>query len=203
MSPFRALVVVGLTVLPLAVHAQAVEPEWRVINATPPKVIPLYAGGENPFPQIAEENAPQPTVAQPQNFDAAAEEAKMNLANALAKARSLIGSDRVYQPDLSGIRFGGRVVGDAGPKVFFNGQWVGTGKTIVVPVKGVAEAYEAIQRLEELDPELARSVSEELSNRISNVSTETLKITAIGESNVTLTGSAGKKHVISLSRSGW
>lgn len=202
MISVRALVVAGCLVLPLAAHAQSVEPEWRAINTSPPKVIPLYAGGENPFPQVVEPEAPV-VVNQVGVVVTGDDTDKMNLANALANARSLIGSDKVYQPDLSGIRFGGRVEGDAGPKVFFNGKWVGMGKTIVVPVKGVAEAYESIKRLEELDPELAQTVSEELSSRISSVSTETLKITDIAETKVTLTGSKGKRHVISLSRSGW
>lgn len=161
--------------------AQSVEAEWRVISPVSATVVPSYTAGPNPFPTRAE--AAQQPAAQEESAESVAARGK---AEALARARDLIDSNKVFRPNVQGIVFDGYISGKNGDKVFRNGHWMGLGDGIQVPVKGADAAYQTIEQLKEIDPATAEEVSKELTARLTSSPLVTLKVSKISPKEVTL-----------------
>lgn len=176
-----------LALLPGAAFAQNMEAEWRVINTVSATTLPDYQGLPNPFPMMAE-TAP---VVEEVTVEPEISEAERTKAEVLARARTLIGSNAVFRANVEGIVFDGYMKGQQGEKVFAAGKWHGIGSKFNVPVKGAEQAYQIIQSLRDLDPQLADEVTGELNSRLSSSSRLELKITNISNKEVTLSGTGG------------
>lgn len=161
--------------------AQSVEAEWRVVSNVSATTVPRYDNGANPFPVRAD--APQ----EPQKDETAEDSATRKKAEALARARDLINSNKVFRPNVQGLVFDGYISGKGGEKVFHNGQWIGVGSGIQVPVKGADSAYQTIEQLKAIDKGTADEVAKELNDRLSSSPLVTLRISQISAKEVILT----------------
>jgi hypothetical protein len=162
--------------------AQDVEAEWRAVSDVSATLVPGYVTGSgNPFPMRTATTQNTKTV------DEAAEEAARTKAEALARGRKLINSDKVFLPNVEGVDFNGYVAGKGGEEVLRDNKWMAVGEAVSVPVKGAAVAYKTIEDLRQIDREMADELAKELDSRLSSSPMIKLRIVKITPKDVTLT----------------
>lgn len=177
--------------------AQSVEAEWRVTNEVSPTVVPLYKQQANPFP-VREEVKVE--MEEPLPEDQVAAEAQYR-AGVIARARDLLNSNKVFKPDTSSIVFDAYLKTGEGERVLYDDNWLAIGESIDAPVKGAQEAYDTIREVENVDADMAKTLRDELQTRLSSASTIAMKIIAITEENVVVSG-GGTRLVVEIRQGG-
>lgn len=150
--------------LAAAVHSPVFAQEailWRVTNTQAATIVPAYAGQPSPFPSKATVSATTP------DLTAEEEEQRRLKAEALQKAEQLLASRLAITPEMRAISVGGRIEGEADPKVLINDQWVGVHTKVWVMVTKSPKALDAIKTLRDYDSAAADELDRRLSASIS------------------------------------
>lgn len=178
-----------LSLLPLAwASAQSQEPEWRVTNPYPPRVIPLYNGQPNPFPYKIEEAAP---VIQISDEALAAAEAERTLNKLRSNAEDAVRSGNALLPDTSKLSVGGYLKGARGEMVLMNGNWYGVGQKVRVPSIINPETIHRLESLKGVDDELMTRLATQLDQRRREEQAGNLTLHRITAKEITFKGPLG------------
>ena len=171
-------------------HAQTTEAEWRVVNDITPTVIPSFLlETPNPFPTKPLPVAPPEPVVPLLDEAALREQQKGEVLQTL---RNIMQDKTAFTANTEGVSFSGYMEGMNGRKVLYNGRWLREGDKIDVSVKGSNEVFKMLEKLKEFDPDMAKSMSTDFQQRVSNNRTE-LKIININKGKATL--SDGQKTI--------
>lgn len=170
--------------------AQSQEPEWRVSNANPPRVVPLYAGQSNPFPLKEPPPAvlPPPVLEEPE-----VDEAAQALLEAQERAQSAVRSSSALLPNLTGVNPDGYLAGLKGPMVLLGGRWYGPNHSVAVPVNINPAATAAVEELKELDNQLYEQLLAELNAKLAAQGSVNIRIKAIAPDEVTFATPMGDR----------
>ena len=163
-----------LLLVPTLALAQGQEPEWRVVNTNPPRVVPLYTGQANPFP-IKQEPAPV-VIEQPV---AELDEATKALEAAREAAQQAVRSPKALVPVVRDLKPNGYLNGPRGPMALLNNRWYTVGQGANVPNRINPETLAIIDRLAELDEALRASLRQNLAEKLSSNPTSQAKIKSI------------------------
>jgi len=196
-------VLLSSAALPLLGYTQSAELLWRVVNPAA-EVVPTFADDPSPFPQKQEDlTAYDATDVTLTAEELAEREQNRRAAVLLAEVRTLIQSNQLFQAKITGLMVQGVVMAQAKTLALIDGTWLGVGDKLAVPIEGVASVFDLLAQLNQIDPELADVVRQELNTRLTTNPVMQLTVHSITANQVILADTQGQQHILNLVASGW
>jgi hypothetical protein len=172
-----------------AVHGQNIEPEWRVVNTEPARVVPSVENSPNPFPTAQ--------VVEVVSASAVLDEGALEHMSLLVKLESQIKQGNIFVPAVNRIRFYGYMDGPRGGTVLYSGRWAKVGDTVPVDVQISAGIIENIAQVTAYSAEDGARLQSTVQNLKKDHAM--LRITALDAQKATL-NSGNQKYIVYINR---
>lgn len=198
---------VGVFMLaPAQAQAQSVEALWRIENVLEPTVPPAYNNNISPFPikQRPVERVVEPEQPEIDPQEAArAQSRALRAASLLSQIREILRNDSAFSEDVSGVKVAATSLGFNNNRALINGQWVGVGEEVRVPVVAAERVTSLLAQLEGLDSRLADIVRDGVEERLQASREATIEIVRIEPERVIFKNNRDKDIVISFQAQDW
>lgn len=188
--------------------AKAQESLWKTVNPHQIQDVPSYSGGLSPFPQKqkqVEELAFEQVVGTSEleviEESSQLTEAERNTALAtsiLAELKDFLDNEEVYIPNFTDVVIEAIAKSDGNYITLIDGDWLKISDSIYVPVDEAADALGLLERLRDVDQELATTVEEAVLERTEDNMQEEAKIVGIEDDKVIFEDNYGEMHVINF-----
>lgn len=171
----------------VSIHAEGLL--WKTTSRYQPRVVPPYVGQESPFPPVV---LSQQVDAQegPTLEDLEVERQQQE---AIDKATQLIASPEALVPYMEGAVIGGMVQGVNGRKILVGNEWIGPGMSMNVRLMASEAVRDAIRRVSDFNPDMAKSLTEQVSLRLRQTPLTRMKLKDIQKDTLVLVGEYGVK----------
>lgn len=189
--------------------ANAQESLWKTFNEFPDREVPAYSGGLSPFPQKQEKidelefekvKGPISDIETIEADDSLTDQEKrlMLTTSILAEIKSFLAEESIYIPNLKSLVVEAVAKANGQYKALIKKQWRVVGDTLNVPVDEAKGALELLERLRDVDENLARTVEDAVMKRTSGKSYEILKIDEILDDRVVFSDTLGEIYVVNF-----
>ncbi|HAG52611.1 MAG TPA: hypothetical protein DCL21_02375 [Alphaproteobacteria bacterium] len=186
----------------------AQESLWKTFNDFSGQEVPSYNGGLSPFPQkqkkIEELEFEQAEpVSEIEIIEADVnltdqEKRLMLTTSILAEIKSFLEEEAVFVPNLDSIIVEATAKASGVYKALIKKRWVSVGDSLDVPVDEARDALDLLDRLREVDEQLAETVENAVLSRTTGGATESIKVTEITEDKVEFRGTDNHKYVVNF-----
>lgn len=203
----RKLFIIMISLVLGVSSAYAQESLWKTFNPFPDQEVPSYNGGLSPFPQKQkkveeiefEQTSQVLTEIQELEDDMSLTDQERRLmltTSILAEIKSFLDSESVFIPDLSDIVVEATAKAKGKYKALIKKKWMSVGTEVRVPVNEARDALNLLDRLREVDEQLAETVENAVLERTSGRGEQTIIITEITNDKVVFEGEDKEQYVV-------
>lgn len=185
----RGLAVMAGTLLCVP-FAQADGLLWKSTSRYQPSIVPPYTGQDTPFPNVAVPTEQPAGEAGPTLEDMEVERLQQE---AVEHATQLINSPQALVPYLEGAVVGGMVQGAGGRKILIGNEWIGPGMSMNVRLMASEAVREAINKVSDFNQDTAKSLKEQLAQRLQQTPVTKMKLKEIRTDSLVLVGDYGQQ----------
>lgn len=189
--------------------ANAQESLWKTFNPFPDREVPAYSGGLSPFPQKQESvdelefeqtSAPLEDIEIIETDASLSEQEKrlMLTTSILAELKSFLSEESIFIPNLERVVVEAIAKGNGKRKALIQRRWRSVGDSIKVPVDEARGALELLDRLRDVDDQIANTVESAVMARTQGKGEETIKIEEILNDRVIFKGTDGQEYVVNF-----
>ncbi|PPR08660.1 MAG: hypothetical protein CFH44_00839 [Proteobacteria bacterium] len=189
--------------------AFAQESLWKTFNQFPDQEVPSYNGGLSPFPQ-KQKKVEELEFEQANQVISNIEELEEDISlsdnerrlmlttSILAEIKSFLEEESVFIPNLNNIVIEATAKANGKYKALINKIWMEVGSEIAVPVDEARDALDLLERLRDVDEQLAETVENAVLERTSGQGEEMLKISLIESDRVEFKDKNSQKYVVNF-----
>lgn len=188
----------------------AQESLWKTFNEFASQEVPSYNGGLSPFPQkqkkieeLEFEQAEPVSEIEVIEADSSLTEQEKKLmltTSILAEIKAFLEEEDIFVPNLDVIVVEAIAKAGGKYKALISKKWLEVGDTVDVSVDEARDALDLLERLREVDSQLADTVENAVMNRASDGGTESLEITKIAKDRVVFVGADSQEYVVNFIR---
>lgn len=208
----KKVITVFMFALLSASFASAQESLWKTFNQFPDREVPSYGGGLSPFPQRQEqvdevvfEQTPAPIsdIDEIEADESLSQEEKnlMLTTSILAEIKAFLTEESVFVPNLEKVIIEATAKANGKPKALIKGQWRGIGDTLKVSVDEARDALSLLDRLRDVDEQIAETVEAAVMERTSGKGEEIITVKKIAADKVLFEGSDGQEYIVNFIKS--
>jgi hypothetical protein len=202
------LFIAALSFLSVA-SANAQESLWKTFNPFPDREVPTYSGGLSPFPQkqekideveFEETSAPISDIETIEaDVNLTDQEKRLMLTTSiLAEIKAFLSEESVFIPNLDKVVVEAVARADGQYRALIARKWRVVGDEMRVPVDEAKGALDLLDRLREVDEQIAETVESAVMERTHGKGEEVIKISDIESDRVLFTGSDGQEYVVNF-----
>lgn len=199
---------IALSFMCVGSYAYAQESLWKTFNDAAEQVVPAYSGGLSPFPQkqkkveeLEFEKAAPVTEIEIIEADTGLSDQEKRLmltTSILAEIKAFLSEEAVFVPNLDAVVVEAIAKANGKHKALVRGKWLSLGDEIVVPVDEARTALDLLDRLREVDEQLAETVENAVLDRTNGRGQEVVKIVHISKDQISLEDSTGQEYVVNF-----
>ncbi len=163
---------------------------WKTTSRYQPSVVPPYTGQASPFPSVMIVTEQSPSAEGPTLEDMEVERLQQE---AIDHATQLINSSQALVPYMEGAVVGGMVQGAGGRKILVGNDWIGPGMSMNVRLMASDAVREAINKVSDFNQDTAKSLKEQLAQRLRQTPVTKMKLKEIRTDSLVLVGDYGQQ----------
>jgi hypothetical protein len=186
----HSLTALAFTVALVPAGVQADGLLWKATSRYQASVVPPYTGQASPFPSVVMPSEDTSSTEGPTLEDMEVERLQQE---AVDHATQLIGSPQALVPYMEGAVVGGMVQGAGGRKILVGNEWVGPGMSMNVRLMASDAVREAINKVSDFNQDTAKSLKEQLSQRLRQTPVTKMKLKEIRTDSLVLVGDYGQQ----------
>jgi len=205
----RAKSLLFITLFTLAANISfAQESLWKTFNEFSGQEVPSYNGGLSPFPQkqkkieeLEFEQAEPVSEIEIIEADVNLTEQEKRLmltTSILAEIKAFLEEEAVFVPNLDSIIVEATAKANGAYKALIKKRWVSVGQVLEVPVDEARDALDLLNRLREVDEQLAETVENAVLSRTTGGGTESIKVVKITDDRVIFEGTDNQEYVVNF-----
>lgn len=174
---------------------------WRVESSQERAITPSYNQQKTPFavkemPVVAVKKVVKPVIAEPEISpeEMLRRERSKKAAVLLGEVRDILSDEKAFEADVSQLKLGGRMKGPKGFRVYVNGEWLGVGAVLKVPVIANANIGQLISDLAAVDEKIAEVVKLQSDEKMNALKEYQLTIEEIHSDKVVFQDETQRRH---------
>lgn len=202
----QGLLLLGFSTVANVSFAQ--ESLWKTFNSQAAQSVPSYSGGLSPFPQKQkrveelefEKTTPITEVEIIEADDSLTDQEKrlMLTTSILAEIKGFLAEESVFVPNLDDVVIEATAKANGEIKALIKGQWLTKNDEIIVPVDEARTALDLLERLRDVDEQLAETVENAVLDRTHGKGQEVVKIVYLQEDQIVLQDTTGQEYVLNF-----